>query len=179
MSTIESMINEQKEALHIHESAFLDASQVLFTEEVRSLCEKNSCGLYGKSWACPPAVGTLQECEARCKRYEHAFVFTTLTQLEDMYDFEKWIEAKETHEEVTTAVEKLFRTQYDDILVLSVEGCRICETCTYPDKPCRFPDRMHPAAEGHGILVTELAKTAGIHYINGQNTLTYFSVIFY
>lgn len=66
------------------------------------------------------------------------------------------------------------RGQVEDFLLLANEGRDKCEKCTYPDAPCRFPDQTHGALEGYGIFVSELAKQAGIHYINGANTVTYF-----
>ncbi|HJA66742.1 MAG TPA: DUF2284 domain-containing protein [Candidatus Mediterraneibacter cottocaccae] len=53
-------------------------------------------------------------------------------------------------------------------------SCRKCGKCTYPDAPCRFPERTHGSLEGYGIMVSELAGQAGIRYINGTNTVTYF-----
>jgi len=49
-------------------------------------------------------------------------------------------------------------------LLLSNEGCIRCKSCTYPDAPCRFPDKLYPSLEGYGILVTELAKKAGLNF---------------
>ncbi|MBR2616748.1 MAG: hypothetical protein IKC56_00735 [Clostridia bacterium] len=55
----------------------------------------------------------------------------------------------------------------------------MCKTCTYPTAPCRFPDRARTSMEACGINVVELAKEVGINYVNGQNTVTYFSLILY
>ena len=32
-------------------------------------------------------------------------------------------------------------------------SCGICKTCTYPDAPCRFPDRARRSMEACGIDV--------------------------
>ena len=61
--------------------------------------------------------------------------------------------------------------------MLSNEGCDLCDKCTYPDAPCRFPNRAHGSLEGYGIFVSEIAKIAGINYINGANTVTYFGAV--
>ena len=73
----------------------------------------------------------------------------------------------------------LVRGAYPDAYALSTEGCSICATCTYPDAPCRFPDQMHPAVESYSISVVELAKISGVRYINGADSITYFSVILF
>ena len=64
-------------------------------------------------------------------------------------------------------------------LLLSNEGCKRCEKCTYPDAPCRFPDKLFHSLEGYGFIVSELAKMAGISYINGENTVTYFGAVMF
>ncbi|MFV0528958.1 MAG: DUF2284 domain-containing protein [Lachnospiraceae bacterium] len=176
---IEDILQEQKETAGVHEYAFLAASDISFSDDVRTICEGNGCGLYNTSWACPPAVGTVAECKARYQAFADALVMTTVTELEDKYDFEKWIEAGVRHEAVTDAVARIVEDNATSSLVLSTEGCKICNSCTYPDQPCRFPNRMHPATEGYGIMVTELAKRGGIAYNNGTNSITFFSVIFF
>lgn len=179
MGRIEDILLQEKENLNIHEYAFIEPEQVEFSTEVRRLCEKNACGMYGTSWACPPAVGSIEECQSKCRSFSHAFVFTTAGSLKSRYNVKEWLELRVVHEEITDQVAKIFRSEFERVLILSTEGCMICKTCTYPNQPCRFPDRMYPATEGYGILVTQLAKTCNIKYNNGANTLTYFSVIFF
>lgn len=59
-------------------------------------------------------------------------------------------------------------------------GCSLCgDACTYPDAPCRHPDRARRSMEACGMEVTTLAKDCGIHYMNGENTVTYFSILFW
>ena len=59
------------------------------------------------------------------------------------------------------------------------EACAHCESCAYPDAPCRHPDRMFPCVESHGILVTDLAERHGIDFLVGSNLVTWFSLILY
>ncbi|MBP2133632.1 putative metal-binding protein [Methanomicrobium sp. W14] len=180
---ITELIKKEKNNLGIHEYAFTKPENITFSEDVRKACEKNLCGMYGKSWACPPAVGAIEECSDRCSEYKNAFVFTTLTAIDKKCNVRqklcKWAEAAKKHKDITEEVKKLFEPHFDKILALSTEGCRICKSCNYPDEPCRFPDRMQPSAEGYGISITKLAKTCGIKYYNGPDTVTYFSIIFF
>ena len=39
-----------------------NTAESVFLEEIRHICEGNLCRNYGKTWACPPAVGTLEAC---------------------------------------------------------------------------------------------------------------------
>ena len=113
-------------------------------------------------------------------KYKNVFVFSTKYDLEDSFDFEGMTDAMARHRDISKKVRNLFREMFgNDFLALSSEGCDNCTECTYPDAPCRFPDEMMPSVESHGIMVFKEAAACGIHYINGANTVTYFSNIFY
>lgn len=178
MDRIESIIKEIK-SLPIHEHAFMRFEDVVFSDEARSLCEKNVCGKFGKYWTCPPAVGSTEACKKKCSEYKHAFIFTTVNKLKNQYDMDGWRSAIKKHEKVTDRVVTVFRGFDKDLLALSTQGCLLCNTCTYPDAPCKHPDHMFPATEAYGILVVEQAKKSNIKYNNGENTVTYFSMIFF
>jgi len=143
------------------------------------LCEQNACGLFGTSWACPPAVGRVADCKIRCQEYAYAFMFTTVNNLNGQYDMKGWMDARKKHEKVTDTVVSVFRGYDKDLLALSTEGCTLCKKCTYPTAPCKHPDRMYPATEGYGVLVMEQARKYKVKYNNGANTVTYFSLIFF
>ena len=82
-------------------------------------------------------------------------------------------------EEITRAVRELFRAQGVEPYVLSTESCALCEECTYPDAPCRHPDRMFPCVESQGILVTELSERHGIGFWAEGNIVTWFSLLLF
>lgn len=176
---VKDYIAAHSKELGIHQFAFLKTSDLVFTEGVRSLCEMNSCGQYGKTWACPPGVGTLEECKEKVLKFENLFVFTTKHELEDSFDFEGMEKGKAKHNEICPAIAELFQQNFESLLILSAEGCSRCDTCTYPDAPCRFPDTLFPSIESYGVEVNRLAATANINYINGANTVTYFGCIMY
>jgi predicted metal-binding protein len=178
MSRISS-IQRDIEQLPIHEYAFMDTNDVIFSKEVRDLCIQNKCGMYASSWACPPAIGSVDDCKARCSNYKHTFIFTTATKVKNRYDFKGWIHARKEHEKLTDRVADIFRFYDAPALVLSTEGCLLCKTCTFPDAPCRFPNRMYPATEGYGIMVMQQAKVCNVKYNNGVDTVTYFSMVFF
>ena len=55
--TIESFIYDYP----ILEFHYLDRKDLIFSEKVRFLCE-HECEHYGHSWACPPAIGSIESC---------------------------------------------------------------------------------------------------------------------
>lgn len=150
-----------------------------FSQEVHNMCASNRCQMYGKSWACPPAVGNIDECAARLKAYTHMLVFSAKYDLEDSFDYEGMQAGGADFKAVARRVEAVIKEYHNPYLMLSNEGCGLCDSCTYPDAPCRYPGRAHGSIEAYGIFVGELAKKAGINYINGQNTVTYFGAALY
>lgn len=158
--------------------AILEGSDVTFEEHVRYVC-RTECPCYNTTWSCPPAVGTVEECCERCRRFDHVFLFTTIAEVEDIANMEQTLATREGHEQITREIDALFRRRFGETLTLSTESCAICEHCAYPDAPCRHPDRMFPCVESYGILVTDLAEKAGISFLNGQNVVTWFSLVWF
>lgn len=161
------------------EVGLIKTSDITFYPEVRRICEGNSCGGYNKTWACPPAVGTLDACKERVKSYENMFLFSQKFQLEDSFDFEGMHHGMISFKTTVDPFADNAKTLIPNALILSNEGCNRCKECTYPDAPCRFPDKLYPSIEGFGFIVSELATKAGIKYNNGPNTVTFFGAVLY
>lgn len=171
---------EQKLAeLPLYIYAFIDPEKLEFSERIRWICE-NECPMYGKSWACPPAVGSVNSCKARCRQYQNCLMVSTITEVYDIADMEATLATRPEHEEVTNQVAELMREQGVEPYVLSTEACSICETCAWAEgKPCRFPEKMHPCVESHGINVIPVLEEQGLEFQYGENVVTWISLLFY
>lgn len=157
---------------------FFAPKELEFSPRIRHVCE-SECPMYGKTWACPPAVGPVEACQSRCLSYENALCITTVTEVRDIADMEETLATRAGHEAVTRQTEALLRTcGAAEVYVLSTEACSICQQCTYPNGPCRHPDRMYPCVESHAIVVTALAERYGIEFLSG-NCVVWFSILFY
>ena len=160
------------------EYAFIRPEAIPFLEEVRYIC-RTECPQYGRSWSCPPAVGTVEECKERCMACTGGFLFTTIAEVKDAADLSETLSTRREHERITGEIRELFREECGEVLVLSTESCAVCERCAYPEAPCRHPEHMFPCLESYGILVTRLAEENGISFMNGGNVVTWFSLILY
>ena len=119
-----------------------------FRQEIRAVCEENRCRNYGRSWACPPAVGTLEECRARCLGYGSFLLLSRTYPLEDSWDFEAMGEAhRDFQRQIDGLDDALQASGAGSFLLLGNEGCIRCRACTWPDGPCRFPEKLHPSLE--------------------------------
>lgn len=178
MEQIITQIEQELAALPILEYAFLKTEQISFLQRVREVC-RAECPRYGTSWSCPPATGSVEECAKKCRSYGDCFVFSTIAEVADTEDLRLTLPTRMEHVETARHVVQIFRDRFDSVMALSTESCEICEVCTYPDAPCRYPDKMFPCVESYGILVTELAEKGGMTYRNGAGMITWFSVVFY
>ncbi len=157
---------------------FFSTQELEFSPRIRKVCEME-CPRYGKSWACPPAVGTVDECRARCLAYPEGLLIATLTEVEDIADMEQTLATRPAHEELTHEVAALLQDEGLTVMGLSTDSCAVCAHCSYPDAPCRHPARMYPCVESHGIVVTALAEKLGVAYLYGGNVVTWFSLLLY
>ena len=156
----------QKEVLKIAEdvgfshAALSDKKTWHTMKEVRDMCAADKCNAYGNSWTCPPACGTIEECQARMMEYDWGVLVQTTQELED---------SKEHFSEFL----RRLREKGVDVLALSSGGCRICRKCSYPDSPCRFPEKALSSMEGYGLLVSQVCKDNNLGYYYGKDTVTY------
>ena len=171
-------LEEQLAQLPLAQYVFFNTEELEFSPRIRAVC-KNECPRYGKTWACPPGVGTVEECRKKCLSYPHGLLFSTLTEVPDLADMQACLDTRADHEAITRQVAALLREQGLEVYGLSTESCDICEHCAYPDGPCRHPDLMYPCVESHGIVVTALAEKYGIEYQYGNNIVTWFSLLLY
>ena len=152
-------------------------SELRFLPEVRDACRMNKCGRYDRSWSCPPACGTLEECAAAAQRYAWGILLQTTVQMEDSFDVEAMMEGERLQKERLDAFCR--SVEGEKHLALGVGSCTVCGKCTYPDAPCRFPEKMRPSMEAFGLLVTDVCKLTGLPYYYGTGTLTYTSCVLF
>lgn len=167
-------------ALGADRASLVPVEKIAFEPSFRKLCEANSCGMYGKSWMCPPYIGPVDALIAKAKQYRTAIVFQTVDTLEDSFDIEGMLAAGERINRLSCAVRaRLQALGLHDFLLLGAGGCRICQRCAkITDEPCRFPEMALSSLEAYGVNVSALAPLAGMQYINGQDTVTYFGAVF-
>ncbi|MEG0378297.1 MAG: DUF2284 domain-containing protein, partial [Eubacterium sp.] len=121
--------------------AALDVKTVKSNAEVRKMCEANTCRKYNKNWTCPPACGTIQRCQEKIAAYKNGILLQTVGVIEDSFDFEGMMALEVIHKENFADFVEKARKTYPDMLPLNVGCCTVCKTCTYPDNPCRQPEK--------------------------------------
>ena len=173
------LLEQKLSELPLYIYDYVRFEELEFNDRIRWICE-HECPMYGKSWACPPAVGSVKECQRKCLHYENCLLISTIVEVEDITNIEETLATRPEHEEITNQVRDIFREQGVEPYVLSTEACTLCDHCAYLDgQPCRFPEKMHPCVESHGINVVPMLESRGLQFQFGANVVTWISLLFY
>ena len=54
------LLEQQLSELPLYTYFYIDPAQLEFSDRIRYICQEE-CPRYGKSWACPPGVGSVAE----------------------------------------------------------------------------------------------------------------------
>lgn len=174
-----ALLEEQLQQLPLYGYFFIDPKELEFNDRIRWICE-HECPMYGKTWACPPGVGTVRQCRAKCQSYENCLMIATITEVEDIANIDETLATRPQHEAITDQVGALLREQGVNPYILSTEACAICDRCAILDgQPCRFPERMHPCVESQGINIVPVMESCGMEFQFGCNVVTWISLLLY
>lgn len=158
-----------------------NAKDLVARDEVRSMCAANTCQMYEHSWACPPACGEIADFQRMMGEYDRCLVVQTVAELEDDFDVETMEEAGASQKQrMLDLVESIDAAGLSaQVMVLTAGTCTLCRECTYPDAPCRFPEKRLVSMEAAGLVVSEVCTQAGIPYNHGPQTMAYSGCVLY
>ena len=165
------LLEEKLAELPLYIYDFLDPKELEFSERVRWICQ-HECPKYGTTWACPPGVGSVAECQARCMVYHNCLLISSIAEVADIADIDETLATRPAHEALKEQGEKPY--------ILSTQACAICDRCAILDnQPCRFPEKMHPCVESHGINVVPILERLGLDFQFGSNMVTWISLLLF
>jgi predicted metal-binding protein len=176
-----SILSELVAAAGFDATGAFDPGDLEVLPEVRAMCNADKCHAFGRSWSCPPACGDLEHFAELFARFRQAVLFQTIGQMDDVFDYPSIERAFALHRQrfAVLARSVVKRGLDADVLLLSAGSCQLCEKCSYPDEPCRFPEYMHPSMEATGLIINDVCKLAGVPYNHGENTLAFTSCALY
>lgn len=175
LSIIQNMVMDAG-ATH---AAVICQQDILYDKVFRDICAANSCGNYGMCYMCPPDIGDIEQLMQEAQGYAAGVLYQTISEIEDSFDFEGMVTAGKLHNECSQRIGKVLKENgINDVLHLSSGGCRVCTRCAKrDDEPCRFPDLALSSLEAYGVNVYLTSQNAGLKYVNGNNTVTYFGIV--
>ena len=173
------LLEAQLSELPLYIYDFIDPKELEFSDRIRWICQ-NECAMYGKSWACPPGVGSVESCKAKCLSYKNCLLISSIVEVADIADMEETLATRPGHEALTEQVAQLLIDQGEKPYILSTEACSICQRCAILDgQPCRFPEKMHPCVESHGINVVPVLEKLGLDFQFDCNVVTWISLLLF
>ena len=125
-------------------------------------------------------MGTVAECQARCAVYHNCLLISSIAEVNDIADIDETLATRPADEELTEQAAALLREQGENPYILSTQACAICQRCAILDnQPCRFPEKMHPCVESHGINVVPILEKLGLDFQFGANIVTWISLLLF
>ena len=87
----------------VYQYAFFSPEDIEFSHRVRWICQ-HECERYNTTWACPPAVGTVEECREKCLSYRECFLFSTIASVSDVVNMKETLSTRKEHEEIKARI---------------------------------------------------------------------------
>lgn len=172
--TIDALCQLAKETGFTH-AAPMDVKTIVLRQEVRDMCA--ACSQYGKRWSCPPGCGDLQTLRQQLAEYRQGILVQTVGMLEDEFDAETMMETEAAHKAHLQDLQNKLVSLLPGHLIAGAGCCTLCKTCTYPDGPCRFPEKQMVSMEAYGMVVSDVCKANNVSYYYGPRTLAYTSCV--
>jgi predicted metal-binding protein len=85
------------------------------------------------------------------------------------------MDAGKRHKENFARMWESLERDYKSVFAMGAGACMLCESCTYPDNPCRFPEKMAASMEACGLFVSKVCTDNGLKYNYGQDKIAFTS----
>jgi predicted metal-binding protein len=151
----------------------LAVDTLTFLPEVRDMCAPGMCDSYATSWSCPPGCESFDELSSLVKRYSFGIIVQTVGRLEDSFDWDTIGETAYKQNQNFFRIWNELKIDYPKLYALGNGECPLCEKCTYPDSPCRIPNRSYSSIEACGLVVSKVCASNGMSYYYGPNTIAF------
>lgn len=158
-------------------AAVVKTSEIPFNFSFRSYCEKNTCGMYGKNYSCPPHCGSPEEMRQRLLSRPRALVLQTVWEIPDLSDQEKIRHARLSHNTASLHLGKKLQQKGCDGFLAGASCCVLCESCeALRQRPCPFPELRYSCLSAYCVYVKKLAESCGMGYMLGDGKVAFFSL---
>lgn len=156
-----------------YEYKVITKDDLIFSEDVFNQCKRNTCGMFGKNYACPPLNGTTEECKNRILKYDNLIL---LNKLIDISDREAMERSHKLFSEACNKVRKFVEPEGGTLF--DAGACDVCSECAaLTDEPCRFPDKVRYSVEGHRLDICSMSIKLKMTYNGGKQGVGYFALL--
>lgn len=169
---MEHLVQEALEFGFSH-AGLVDPRKMRVLEEIQALCGPGKCPMYGTNWACPPGAAPVEVNRETLARYTSGLIVQSTGVLRGPDDMEGIARLNALQRRRLFDFRERLRPRFPDVLALGNGPCTICDKCTYPDAPCRYPDLVIQSMAAFGLVVAEVCALGGLRYNYGPDTLTF------
>ncbi len=141
-----------------------DAALLTCEERVRAFCTPEKCPNYGESWICPPGCGSMEDCRAVIAARRRVLLLQSLHEDTAGWTGADFARAALEHNRRAWAFTEALRREQPQAYMLTTGGCELCEKCTFPDAPCRRPEKQRGSLSAFGVDVGKLSAALGVDY---------------
>jgi predicted metal-binding protein len=133
-------------------------------KRIRELCLEDKCGNYGKHYMCPPHIGSLEELEARLKKFQRGILLQYSKSLDVRNDNEGLKQSKlDFHNKILRLEELLRNGGINDVWGMIGGSCELCEICRAKrSEPCPYPSEARTSLTSLAIDVLALLDKFGL-----------------
>ena len=156
-----------------------DAALMDCEERVRAFCAKGSCPNYGESWICPPGCGSLEDCRAVLRARSRVLLLQSFYPDTAGWTGEDFARAALEHNRRSQRFAETVRETEPQAWMLTTGGCELCERCTFPDAPCRRPEKQRGSLSAFGVDVGRLCAALGVPYAFENGKLRLLACVVY
>jgi hypothetical protein len=94
------LLEQQLAEMPLYVYLYIDPQSIEYSDRIRWICQ-HECPMYGKTWACPPGVGEVADCAAKCRSYQNCLMIGTITETADISNMEETLKTRPEHEKLT------------------------------------------------------------------------------
>lgn len=155
---------ERARLLGIEACREFDPGLLIPQQRIREFCHENKCGNYGRHYMCPPYVGSLEEIEAKLRRFQRGILLQYSQRVDVRNDMHGVKRTKVDFHRKVLELEQLLRNEGTQPTWGMIGGsCALCDICTArTGEPCPYPHEARTSLESLGIDVTALLRRLGL-----------------
>lgn len=153
-------------------------SSMHFDRKLASLCQKDICGRYGKSYNCPPYIGLTETLIAEAQKYSFAIVFQTIDKIHGFADFGHIEKAEVRMCNLTKSVNLYLEGLNLGYKLITANCCKRCSPCRkIQGEECLFPNEIFPSVAAYAVDIEKLANNCNMYISWDGKTVSYFSIV--
>lgn len=143
----------------------------------RGYCKEDLCNNYGKSWACPPGVGTEEECLSQIRSYSNAALLIK-KYVVDYTEKEKVEPVMKEFQDLCRKVKIALDEKGIENLTFADGKCFYCKECAcITGEKCRFPEFRIPSISGYGIVINKYLESIGRESVLEEGVMELYGIV--